>query len=67
MARGPATFKQADVTRALRATKDAGIDVQRIKINKDGSFELVTGKPEDRGSEPMQGANSWDEVLHENP
>jgi hypothetical protein len=32
MARGPATFKQQDVTRALRGAKDAGFDAQRVEI-----------------------------------
>lgn len=41
MARGPCTFKQQDVTRALRATVAAGIEVQRIEIDKDGKITVV--------------------------
>lgn len=33
MARGPAIFKQADVTRALRGTVAAGVEVARIEID----------------------------------
>ena len=47
MARGPCTFRQHDVTRALRATVAAGIEVQRIEINKDGKIIVVTGKPKE--------------------
>ncbi len=47
MARGPCTFKQQDVTRALRAAVAAGIEVQRFEIAKDGRIVIVTssGKP----------------------
>jgi hypothetical protein len=51
MARGRGTFKQQDVTRALRATVAAGIDVQRIEIDKDGKIVVVTGKPEGQGKD----------------
>jgi hypothetical protein len=61
MARGPATFKQADVTRALRGTVAAGVDVQRIEIDKTGKIVVVTGKPE---RVPVSNINDWDEVLH---
>ena len=37
MARGPCTFKQQDVTRALKAAA-AGIGVQRFEIDKDGTI-----------------------------
>ncbi len=47
MARGPCTFRQHDVTRALRATVAAGIEVQRIEIDKDGKIIVVTGKPKE--------------------
>jgi hypothetical protein len=47
MARGPCTFKQQDLTRALKGAKAAGIEVAHIKITKDGDIEIDTGsKPE---------------------
>ncbi len=49
MTRRPCTFKQQDVTRALKATKAAGIDVQRIEIDKDGKIVVVAGKPDAPG------------------
>jgi hypothetical protein len=48
VARGPCTFRQLDVTRALRATVAAGIEVQRIEIDKDGKIIVVTGKPKEK-------------------
>jgi hypothetical protein len=41
MPRGPCTFKQSDVTRALRGTARAGIDVDRCEIAKDGKIVIV--------------------------
>ena len=58
MARGPCTFKQADLTRALVAAKKAGIDIRRFEI-ENGKIVVITGKPE---SEPEQ-ANDLDNWL----
>jgi hypothetical protein len=61
MARGPCTFKQQDVTRALRATVAAGIAVQRIEINRDGKIIVVTGQQQEPSAE-RQGGNEWDNI-----
>lgn len=61
MARGPCTFKQQDVTRALRAAVAAGIDVQRIEIDRDGKIVVVTGKPREVVDEG-RGENEWDRI-----
>ena len=45
MSRRPCTFRQTDVTRALRAAKAAGVDVQRFEIDRDGKIVVVAGKP----------------------
>jgi hypothetical protein len=50
MARGPAAFKQRDVTRALRATIAAGLGVQRIEIEKDGKIVVFPGVPKSETS-----------------
>lgn len=49
MARTALTFKQQDVTRAVRGTIAAGIDVWRVEIDRDGKIVLVTA---DSSSEP---------------
>jgi len=45
MARAPCTFRQQDLTRALKAARAAGIDVAWFEIEKDGRIVLVMGKP----------------------
>ena len=61
MARGRCTFKQQDVTRAVRAMVAAGIEVQRVEIDRDGKIVVVTGKPQDVADEG-RGENEWDRM-----
>jgi hypothetical protein len=42
-----ATFRQNDITRALRAAGAAGCAVRRIEINRDGKIILVLTEPPD--------------------
>jgi hypothetical protein len=41
MSRAAATFRQHDVTRALRAAGAAGCEVRRVEIDRDGKIVLV--------------------------
>lgn len=47
MTRRPCTFRQRDVTRALKGTKSAGVEVARIEIDQDGKIVVIMGKPDD--------------------
>jgi hypothetical protein len=68
MARGPCTFKKTDLTRAVEAVVAAGLAVNRVLMNKDGSFVLMTDKDADAVDEIEQHSisvipNPWDRVL----
>jgi hypothetical protein len=45
MARGACTFRQRDLTRAVKGLKAAGFDVRRVEI-EERKIVLVTSKPE---------------------
>ena len=57
MGHGPARFKETDVTRALRAARKAGADVDRVEIGRDGRIVLVLKN----GDEASAEGNEWDE------
>jgi hypothetical protein len=54
MGHGPATFKETDFTRALRAART---DVERVEIGRDGRIVLVLKN----GDEVSPKGNEWDE------
>jgi hypothetical protein len=62
VSRGPTTFRQRDVAAAIRAARQAGIEVARIKILRDGTIEIVSGKPEAE-KEPAAEINEWDQKV----
>jgi len=43
MSRAPATFRQSDITKAIRAARKAGVENVRVEIAKDGRIVIVTG------------------------
>ena len=61
MARGPCTFRQQDVTRALRAAKAAGVMV-RVEIEAGKIALVMTGKPQEGEAEQGRGDNVWDRI-----
>jgi hypothetical protein len=63
MSRGQQTFKQRDLTKALKATVNAGIAVGRVEIDKDGKIIIVPARPEDAANGEKPGENEWNGVL----
>jgi hypothetical protein len=62
MSRGPQTFKQKDLTKAVKAMVKAGISVKRVEIDKSGKIVMVAAKPEDEGGKNPE-ENEWDVAL----
>jgi hypothetical protein len=48
MARGPTTFRQRDVTAAIRAAGAAGLLVARVEIDKSGKIVIVTSAQQEQ-------------------
>ena len=63
MSRGQQTFKQRDVTKALKAAVKAGIAIERFEIDKNGKIIIVTAKAEDAVDVNYPEKNEWDGVL----
>jgi hypothetical protein len=61
MARAPSTFRQQDVTRAVKAIAAAGISIARVEIDKNGKITVITAEAPDRTDEAME-ANEWDRI-----
>jgi hypothetical protein len=63
MSRAPSTFRQQDVTKAVKAVKAvtaAGVHIARVEIDRDGRIVIIASNGElepDRRKE-----NEWDRV-----
>lgn len=60
MARGPSTFKQRDVTRALKAPAAAGAEGAKVVIEP-GKITVIVFAVNPR-AEPKHDRNEWDDV-----
>jgi hypothetical protein len=61
MARGACTFRQRDVTKAVKAIVAAGCEVARAEIEPSGKITVIVGKPQ-ATTEEGQGVNEWDRI-----
>jgi hypothetical protein len=62
MARGPCTFRQTDIKRAIKGATAAGMEIARVEISKDGVIVMVPSKPEEPVDERPE-TNEWDSVA----
>jgi hypothetical protein len=61
MSRAPSTFRQQDVTRAVKAVAAAGVHIARIEIDKAGKIVIITAGADGNAGESTE-ANEWDRV-----
>jgi hypothetical protein len=59
MSRGPLTFKQADLLRAIKVFQKAGLSIARAEIERDGKIVVVVGEGTTIKSKE---SNPWDTV-----
>jgi hypothetical protein len=45
VSRGPATFRQRDLTAAVKAVVAAGLAIARVEVDKTGKIILIPRKP----------------------
>ena len=62
MTRPPCTFRQSDVTRAVKAVVSAGLSVAMVRIDPQGHIEVVTAIPEVQASGAAVEGNEWDRI-----
>ena len=62
MARAPSTFRQRDLTAAIKAAVAAGVEVKRVEVDRDGKVVVVIGKPCEHVNDET--SNPWDSVLN---
>jgi hypothetical protein len=61
MARAPSTFRQQDVTRAVKAVSAAGVNIARVEIDKSGKIAIITTNGVAAHDEDKEG-NEWDRM-----
>lgn len=58
MSRRPALVTQADIARALRAVKSAGV-VARVEVSPDGTISIVPGPAAPIVESPTDALDGW--------
>jgi hypothetical protein len=59
MGRGRCSFKQQDLTRALKAAAAAGTQWERVEIDKEGRITMIARREDDVRMDEQP--NEWDE------
>jgi hypothetical protein len=61
--RAPCTFRQTDITRALKAIRRAGFARARLEIDRDGKIAIVAGGHDDGAEEAPTTASVLSERI----
>jgi hypothetical protein len=59
MARAPSTFRQQDVTRAVKAVVAAGVGIARVEIDNAGKIVIITGEATESGQAGRNDLENW--------
>jgi len=62
MSRRPSTFRQRDLTAAVKGAIAAGCTVARVEVSKDGRIVIIMIGKEEQSPEKSAGANEWDDL-----
>ena len=60
MARGRSTFRQRDVTAAIKAVRRAGESVARVEVDPTGNVTVHTGTPEEDPGSGVTTDEDWE-------
>jgi hypothetical protein len=63
MSRRPSTFRQRDMTAAIKGAIAAGCTVARVEVGKDGKIVVVVIDKEQPLNEADNNSNEWDAAL----
>jgi hypothetical protein len=58
---GPSEPKEAAVKRAVKGARDAGLEIDRVEVSRDGKIVIIARKP----GEARNDRNEWDEKYGE--
>jgi hypothetical protein len=59
MSRARQTFRQRDVTKALKGAVASGLDISGVEIDTDGKIRVLVGKPQSI-KDAAHSTNEWD-------
>ena len=59
MASAPSTFRQRDVTRAVKAVTKAGVNIRRVVIDRAGKIAIITGSETSPQDETSNSLDQW--------
>jgi hypothetical protein len=63
MPKGPCTFRQTDVKRAVKAVVASGLSVESVEIDRQGTIVVVTTKSAEQPSAVNDREdNEWDNI-----
>ena len=62
MSRGQHSFRQSDLTRAVRAVVKAGLEVARVIVDSNGQINVIIAKSDGELADQGKEGNEWDRI-----